>query len=125
MEYITALYKPTGKIVEVEPYLFHEIKTGREYRKGRGDDFYRLSQLDFNIPEVAITEGWLARDRLNDALFLHDEEPYRAFSGYQTDGKEDEWRSETCPPYPIDKTFFPSLKWEDNPIKVRITIEKL
>lgn len=120
-----AKVKPTGKIIEVEPGSFFSMKTDEEYRKGKDGKFYKLADLDFSISEKAVTEGWLARDKLNNALFLHDEEPYRAFSGYQTDGKEDEWKSETCPPYPIDSTFFPSLKWADNPIKVRITLEQI
>lgn len=117
--------KITGKIIDVENNPFFNMKTNEEYRKGVDGKYYKLANLDFNIPEKAVTEGWLARDKLNNALFLHDEEPYRAFSGYQTDGKEDEWKSETCPPYPIDSKFFPSLKWSDNPIKVRITLEQI
>lgn len=120
-----AKVKSTNKIIEVKNGSFFSMKTNEEYRKGKDGKFYKLTDLDFNILEKAVTEGWLARDRLNNALFLHDEEPYRAFSGYQTDGKEDEWKSETCPPYPIDSKFFPSLKWSDNPIKVKITLEQI
>ena len=86
---------------------------------------YAPSELDFNVEESeeVTIDGWVARDRLNNALFLHDEKPYRSFSGYQTDGKEDEWRSDTCPPYPIDYDSFPSLTWESEPHEVSITIK--
>ena len=117
--------KITGQIIEVYTDTFFNTKTDEEYYKGLDGKFYKSADLDFNIFEKAVIEGWVARDRLNNSLFLHDEEPYRAFSGYQTDGKEDEWKSETCPPYPIDSKFFPSLKWSDNPIKVRITLEQI
>ena len=84
------------------------------------------ADLDF-LPEkeTAVLEGWIARDRLNNALFLHDEKPWRAFSGYQTDGKEDEWRSDTCPPYPINGDSFPSVTWLSEPKRIRITVETI
>lgn len=87
---VKAKVKSTGKIIEVETGSYFNMKTDEEYRKGRDGKFYKLTDLDFNILEKAVMEGWVARDKLNNGLFLHDEEPYRAFSGYQTDGKEDE-----------------------------------
>lgn len=72
-----------------------------------------------------ILEGWVARDRLKDGLFLHYEEPFRAHSGYQTDGLEDEWRNDGVVPYPLPTSSFPDLKWKDEPRKVRIKIEEI
>lgn len=105
--------KSDGKVIEVEPQRYME----------HDGSMYAPSELDFNVDEEVTIDGWVARDRLNNALFLHDEKPYRSFSGYQTDGKEDEWRSDTCPPYPIDYNSFPSLTWESDPLPVTITIK--
>ncbi len=116
---LKARVKATGEIIEVEDL-------GNE-AFGRTDgpvEVIMKGMLDFNVstPEKAVIEGWIARDRLNNGLFLHDEKPYRAFSGYQTDGKFDEWRSETCPPYPINSEAFSSITWQTEPKRVRIEI---
>ncbi len=60
---------------------------------------------------------WVARDK-NNSLWLYKEKPYRN-EIYEC------WQSEDPYVYvgPIDKTLFPNLKWEDEPIEVTI-IEK-
>lgn len=116
-----AIRKSDGKVIEVT----EKPSWNKEKIYTADGIFYRKEDLDFNVEEaeeVAI-DGWVARDRLNNALFLHDEKPYRSFSGYQTDGKEDEWRSDTCPPYPIDYASFPSLTWQSDPLEVTVTVK--
>ncbi len=120
-----ARVKATGRIIEVEKAMIGYAECASANIDGfPAQNFYAEDELDFNIstPEKAVIEGWIARDRLNNGLFLHDEKPYRAFSGYQTDGKFDEWRSETCPPYPINSEAFSSITWESEPRKARIEI---
>lgn len=124
-----AIRKSDGMVIDVDVYdeqvsWVSQVKT--TYVDIDHTELYQESDLDF-LPEkeTAVQEGWIARDRLNNALFLHDEKPWRAFSGYQTDGKEDEWRSDTCPPYPIDSVAFPSVTWQSEPKKVRIKIEEI
>ena len=120
-----AIRKSDGAIIDVRLYDV-DTATGKFiFTDDSTNTHYNKADLDFNVEEAeeVTIDGWVARDRLNNALFLHDEKPYRAFSGYQTDGKEDEWRSETCPPYPIDYDSFPSVTWESDPLEVTVIIK--
>lgn len=64
--------------------------------------------------------GWVARDRLNNALFLHNDMPYRSFSGYQIDGKEDVWESELGLPLQLDDGVLSQITWDSEPLKVKV-----
>lgn len=95
-----------------------QIQTGNDHfvpTKGKRSPQKRSVTID----------GYVARDRYENLLFLHEDEPYRAHSGYQIDGKEDEWRSEGAVPYPLPTEAFADLSWSDDPRKVRITIEEI
>lgn len=90
---------------------------------------YREEELDFNFDtpqkQSVTIEGWIARDRFNSELFLHCEEPFRSYSGNQTNGKKDIWRTDGFAPFPLPTDSFPDLKWEDSPKRVKLTIEEL
>ena len=67
-----------------------------------------------------VIEGWIARDQ-NAAGYLGlyiGEEPLRDHQGYGWWQNRGDWMS-------IPKDKFPDLKWEDEPRKVKITIETI
>ena len=61
--------------------------------------------------------GWVARDR-NDDLNLFEAVPER-----YNNGKQEFWLNKTGTTYhSIPASFFPDLKWSDDPIYVKQTI---
>lgn len=77
-----------------------------------------------NKPKDADTviQGWVCRDKKDNALNLHAEKPYRAQSGYDVYDEPDWWESDCASFLPLDKSLFPDLTWDSEPIKVRISI---
>lgn len=71
-----------------------------------------------------VIQGWVCRDKKDDALNLHAEEPYRTQSGYQIGDKPDWWESDCASFLPLDKNLFPDLTWDDDPIEVEIVIKR-
>ena len=71
-----------------------------------------------------VIQGWVCRDKKDDALNLHAEEPYRTQSGYQIGDKPDWWESDCASFLPLDKNLFPDLTWESEPEEVEIIIKR-
>lgn len=71
-----------------------------------------------------VIQGWVCRDKKDSALNLHAEEPYRAYSHYQTDDEPDWWESDCASFLPLDKNLFPDLSWSDEPQEVELIIKR-
>lgn len=71
-----------------------------------------------------VIQGWVCRDKKDNALNLHAEKPYRTYSCYNTDDKPDWWESDCASFLPLDNSLFPDLTWEDEPQEVEITIKR-
>lgn len=97
---------PEGKTF-VTPDLDEDL-VWRVFRQwGRGKEY--LSEV---LPDVCGEfEGYIARD-LNGNLSLFDNTPFRL---------DDKWDTD-CEVIAIDKTLLSWIKWEDEPVKVRIII---
>lgn len=70
--------------------------------------------------EKRTIKGWVARDSFRDpfigtGLILHYSKPYRIGG---------EWSNKTIATH-LPWSMFPDLKWEDEPIKVELTISKI
>ena len=121
-----AKLKSDGKVIEVGSTPYFNMKTDEEYRRCLFDGkHYKLSELDFNVEEAeeVTIDGWVARDKKDNALNLHAEEPYRTQSGYQQGDEPDWWESECASFLPLDKGLFPSLTWESDPLEVTVTVK--
>lgn len=70
----------------------------------------------------ATIDAWVARDK-DTTLLLHADEPYRQKSGYQRDDKPDVWESDCASFLPLTNDIFPTITWESEPKKVKVTIE--
>lgn len=53
---------------------------------------------------------WIARDK-NDRVFLYYKKPKR---------RKNNWHEKGTPYLQMERTQFPDLKWEDNPIEVKL-----
>ena len=109
--------KSDGKVIEVEPTSYFNMKTDEEYRRCLFDGkHYKLSELDFNVeePEEVIIDGWVARDKSGD-LFIYARKPERDFI-------KSYWEGETSDITP-DNGLFPDITWESDPLEVTITIK--
>ena len=69
-------------------------------------------------------QGWVCRDKKDNALNLHAEKPYRAQSGYDVCDESDWWESDCASLLPLDKSLFPDLTWESDPIEVELIIKR-
>ena len=69
-------------------------------------------------------QGWVCRDKKDNALNLHAEKPYRAQSGYDVYNEPDWWESDCASLLPLDKSLFPDLTWESDPIEVELIIKR-
>lgn len=86
------------------------------------DRAYALGKQENDAAPVI--QGWVCRDKKDDALNLHAEEPYRTQSGYQIGDKPDWWESDCASFLPLDKNLFPDLTWESEPEEVEIIIKR-
>lgn len=102
------------------------MKNGEPYHKCLSDGHhYPASELDFNLnAENTVIIGWVCRDKKDNALNLHAEEPYRTYSHYNTDDKPDWWESDCASFLPLDKNLFPDLTWDDEPQECEIIIKR-
>lgn len=118
--------KSDGKVIEVKEWrgasdvIYSELDMNA---------FYEASDLDFSIDDTkeakeTVISGWVARDKKDNALNLHAEEPYRTQSGYQQGDEPDWWESECASFLPLDKGLFPDLTWDSDPIEVEIIIKR-
>lgn len=71
-----------------------------------------------------VIQGWVCRDKKDNALYLHVEKPYRAQSGCDVWDDPDWWESDCPYLLPLDKSLFPHLTWESDPIEVEIIIKR-
>lgn len=128
-----AIRKVDGKIIEVEIYMLNSRRDKNglwesSYKDNRSGLVYEASDLDFTANKAKdadgeVIRGWVARDKKDNSLNLHAEEPYRTKSGYQTDDKPDWWDSECASFLPLDKGLFPDLTWDSEPMEVEIIIK--
>lgn len=96
------------KCQKAEPTKEEQIAMLRlEYEKGRADVLADMA----NAPKI---KGWVARDSVDNRLTLFMAKPYRG-SMY--------WIAQAISSLPIE--CYPDLKWEDEPIEVELTINKI
>lgn len=88
------------------------------------NQFYQASDLDFNLDADTVIQGWVCRDKKDNTLNLHAEKPYRARSGYDLSEEPDWWESDSASFLPLDKSIFPDLTWDSEPLEVEITIKR-
>lgn len=113
--------KSDGKIIDV---IEHQ-SWNKEVIYVCNGTFYRTSELDFNTEvEDTVIQGWVCRDKKDNCLNLHAEEPYRTYSHYNTDDKPDWWESDCVSFLPLDPKLFPDLTWESEPEPVEIIIKR-
>lgn len=62
-----------------------------------------------------VIEGYMARDKY-PYLWIYEEKPIR---------RRDIWESINGDYYELPNKLFPNLKWEDEPIKVELTIKAI
>lgn len=94
------------------------------YYQGRSDALHELYRGECKDLEDTVIQGWVCRDKKDNALNLHAEEPYRTYSHYNTDDKPDWWESDCASFLPLDNSLFPNLTWDDEPIEVEIIIKR-
>lgn len=95
---------------------------------GDDDDFNKLTELikqavlygahwkELQMIKSAKLEGWIARDE-DDRLHLFEVKPRRL-------EKEHRWWDRDYHSTSLDESDFPNLKWEDEPIYVKLIIIK-
>lgn len=86
------------------------------------DRAYALGKQEKDADTVI--QGWVCRDKKDNALNLHAEKPYRAQSGYDVSDEPDWWESDCASFLPIDKNLFPNLTWESEPEEVKLIIKR-
>ena len=109
-----AKVKATGEIVDV--YERYDDYAGETHFEPI-IPYYRPDELDLNVedPEEVTIEGWVVRDANPHSLRFFDRQPARlsdmwgsVYSYYNT--------------MQLDPIMFPSVTWESEPQKVKITI---
>lgn len=107
-----AKIRNTDIIVEVE-------KTSKDsYYCKEKNIVFRKCNLDFNLAEKAVIEGWVARDK-DGELELYSHKPKRKEDRVWWPIHGNGWDIE------INPTLFPSLTWESEPRKAKIEITLL
>lgn len=118
-----AKIKKTGEIVDVKVVKFEYTKDN--YIDDNGEVYY-ADELDFNFDtpqkQSVTIEGFVARDR-NGNVYFYDTKPVRdkclGYEIWASDGEN------IIQSYQLPISSFPDLKWEDEPIKVKLTIERI
>lgn len=94
------------------------------------EEFYNMFDRAYALgkqkkdAEDTVIQGWVCRDKKDKALYLHAEKPYRAQSGCDVWDGPDWWESDCPYLLPLDKSLFPNLTWESDPIEVEIIIKR-
>lgn len=105
-----AIRKSDGKVIEVREW---RGASDVVYSDPDMNRFYQASDLDFNVEEVTI-DGWVARDRDGD-IYIYRNKPTR---------EDDIWLDDDAPNLiSLQKSSFPSLTWDSDPIEVELTIK--
>lgn len=87
------------------------------------DRAYALGKQEKDMEDPVI-QGWVCRDKKDNALNLHLKEPYRTYSNYSIVYKPDWWESDCASFLPLDNSLFPDLTWDDDPQPVEIIIKR-
>jgi len=87
------------------------------------EDGYTACEQSMTDSEAIVIQGWVCRDKKDNALNLHAEKPYRAQSGYDVCDEPDWWESDCASFLPLDKSLFPDLTWESEPLEVEIIMK--
>ena len=132
-----AIRRSDGKQIEVEPYCPPQ-EDYDSYKRYSFEDYYITSDkevlsnydLDFDLEETeqpeketVVLEGWICKDGkyFGDGGFLRlfiGSKPYRI-----VDEEIQSWDGEDSLRLPY--ILFPSVTWESEPKRVRITIEEI
>lgn len=129
--------KSDGKIIEVEESCAYDGELG--YWDSKNNDFYYPNDLDFLpsdldfLPETrkeakenanafasepAVIEGWVARDSDGD-FYFYDHKPVR-------DEEDMDFVEQNGDAWFLHKGLnLPSVTWQSEPKRVRITIEEI
>ena len=86
-------------------------------------DGYTACEQSMTDSEAIVIQGWVCRDKKDNALNFHAEKPYRAQSGYDVCDEPDWWESDCASFLPLDKSLFPDLTWESEPLEVEIIMK--
>ena len=115
MRDMKAKVKATGRIIEVEKAMIGYVECEVANINGFPmQNFYSKAELEFlheESKEVTI-EGWVARDANPHSLYMYEHKPNRL---------SDIWAA-CSPMLQLDPTFFPSVTWDTEPKRVKITI---
>lgn len=88
------------------------------------DRAYALGKQEKEKDTDTVIQGWVCRDKKDNALNLHAEKPYRTQSGYDVYDEPDWWESDCASFLPLDNSLFPDLTWESEPQEVEIIIKR-
>lgn len=98
--------------------MLHDIAKS-SYLQG-AQDFLGKQEMEADT----VIQGWVARDKRDNALLLHAGEPYRTWSGYQMDARQDVWESDFASFLPLDSKLFPDLTWDSDPEEVELILKR-
>lgn len=93
------------------------------YYQGRSDALHELYRGEWEAATTVI-QGWVCRDKKDNALNLHLKEPYRTYSNFSIVDKTDLWESDCASFLPLDNSLFPDLTWESDPQECEIIIKR-
>lgn len=128
LSFIESLEKEQEK-QESSIFTKAEMWVARNYPKTVGEEFDKLVTVYLSgiaegqrtVDDATKIKGWVARDKAEEFeeigyLHLFASKPHREYGC--------SWIG-TCCYLCLDKTMFPDLKWEDEPIKVELTISQV
>ena len=110
-----AKVKATDRLIEVEKAMIGYAECEVVNINGFPmRNLYSEAELEFlyDAPEEVVIDGWVARDR-GGSLYLHCSYPNRDAT---------EWHSVYCYIKSLPPESFPSITWESEPKRVKITI---
>lgn len=116
-----AKIKATGEIVSVSPtYNLIDSNDPATYYTDGKLGLWVEEELDF-LPEkeTAVMEGWVARDE-DGCIYLFQDNPTR-----NTDLSYGFWHGNNDDFIELPTDSFPSVTWQSEPKKVKITIEEI
>lgn len=93
-----------------------ELSAKRIYEIAKDMAPFVLKGAKMELMKCAKLSGWLARDE-DGCLHIFEVEPRRSINGHQ-------WWDRDYNSTTLDKREFPKLRWEDEPVYVKIIIIK-
>ena len=113
-------YRVLGEIVKLPDCPQEEFDKALERLNELANEVEKEQQPAKHVPAEDTIKGWVARDG-HGALVFSNEKPSRLeWCGWKL------WKiSRGTPAVVLPNTFLPSLRWEDEPIPVRVIIEEI